>query len=85
MTTQNNRSIIRASEVGQYAYCARAWWLQRVKGHSPRNVEALQRGTAAHAEHGRGVERAGRLATWALGLAALATVALVAWLATWFR
>ncbi len=28
--------IIRASELGRYGYCARAWWLQYVQGVPPR-------------------------------------------------
>ena len=77
--------VLRASEVGRYTYCARAWWLQRVKGIEPRNLAALQRGTEAHAAHGRGVERAGRQAAWALVLALLAVAALCAWLVTLLR
>jgi hypothetical protein len=48
--------IIRASEIGEYAYCARAWWLRRVKGSSSANVAAMQRGKVRHRAHGRLVE-----------------------------
>ncbi len=77
--------VLRASEVGRYTYCARAWWLQRVMGIEPRNLAALQRGTEAHAAHGRGVERASRMGAWALGLALVAAAALCAWLITLLR
>jgi hypothetical protein len=53
--------IIRASEVGQHAYCARAWWLTRVRGMAPGNVQELSTGRRFHAEHGRSVARVMRL------------------------
>lgn len=72
--------LIRASEVGQYAYCARGWWLNVVQGR-PIEPTRLARGTEAHAQHGQRV----RLAVWqarvGLALLALAVVLLVlAWL-----
>ena len=53
--------IIRASEVGHYAYCARAWWLTRVRGMAPENLQELATGRRFHAEHGRSVARAMRI------------------------
>lgn len=67
---------VRASEVGHYAYCARAWWLQRVQGFQPDNVEALDRGLAWHYAHGRSVATAFRWRCWAYGLLALAVLCL---------
>ena len=58
-------ATIRASEVGQYIYCARAWWLERVQGHEPTNAEALERGRESHDAHGRLVASAVRQAAWA--------------------
>ena len=72
--------VIRASEIGQYAYCARAWWLARVKGHRSTNVAALARGTARHQAHGRAVESYHLLRWAALALLLLAAAVLVAWL-----
>jgi hypothetical protein len=72
--------IIRASEVGLYVYCARAWWLGRVLGFRSSNLAALQRGTAGHRAHGRVVERYHLLHRLAAGLLLLAAVALLAWL-----
>jgi hypothetical protein len=72
--------VIRASEIGQYSYCARAWWLVQVKGYLSANQEVMRRGTAQHRVHGRGVERYHRLQWVAVGLLVLAGVALVAWL-----
>jgi hypothetical protein len=48
-------SIIRASEIGQFVFCQRAWWLGAVQGYRPVNDAALAAGTQAHARHGRGV------------------------------
>jgi hypothetical protein len=53
--------IIRASEIGQYDFCARAWWLHSVEGLPSSNVRELQAGTQAHQAHGRRVSRAGLL------------------------
>ncbi len=47
--------IIRASEIGQYEYCARAWWLGRVLGYRSRNVEEMAAGAEEHASHGQQV------------------------------
>ena len=48
-------SIIRASEIGQFVFCQRAWWLGAVQGYRPVNDAALAAGTQAHARHGRSV------------------------------
>lgn len=48
---------VRASEIAEYVYCQRAWWLRQVRGYSSHNVRQLQRGTAYHEEHGRLVGR----------------------------
>lgn len=44
---------IRASEIGQYVFCQRAWWLGSVQGYRPVNEEALRAGAQAHQQHGR--------------------------------
>ena len=75
--------LIRASELSQYAYCARAWWLGRVMGYRSANVEVMQAGTTRHHAHGRTVEGAYRLQRLALALLVLAAVALAAALAVW--
>jgi CRISPR/Cas system-associated exonuclease Cas4 (RecB family) len=72
--------IIRASEIGQYAYCARAWWLARVKGLPSANVAQMQAGSEQHRMHGRSVERFHWLRRVALVLMLLAAALLVAWL-----
>ena len=75
--------VLRASEVGEYAYCARAWWLHRVQGIESHNAAALQHGQQVHERHGRAVARfqmQRRLALALIGLALLAGL-LAAWLA----
>lgn len=69
--------VIRASEIGQYVYCARAWWLNRVQGLDPANIEELALGRDFHAEHGRAVAGAQRLHRWALILVGLAALCLI--------
>ena len=67
--------IIRASEIGMYAYCARAWWLGRVLGYRPHNVEEMAAGAEEHASHGQQVVSYHRWRGLAYLLLALATVA----------
>ena len=72
--------IIRASEIAQYAYCARAWWLGRVKGYRSTNLAAMQQGEQHHRTHGQAVKRVDLIRRVAFGLFALALVLLVIWL-----
>ena len=46
--------IIRASEVGSYLYCARAWWY-RQQGIESTNQTEMTSGTDLHRLHGRQV------------------------------
>ncbi len=75
---------IRASEIGAFLYCKRAWWYQS-QGIETQNQTELAAGTAFHAEHGRKVLAAGlmRLAGWivlALGLITLVVLLTLQWL-----
>lgn len=45
--------MIRASEVGEYVYCARSWWLRRVVGLEPSPHQRRAIGTLRHIRHGQ--------------------------------
>lgn len=47
---------IRASEISEYVYCRRSWWLRRVRAVASANVPHMTAGTRHHEEHGRLVE-----------------------------
>jgi hypothetical protein len=74
------REVIRASEIGQYAFCARAWWFARVKGYRSGNRAEMEQGTRQHRAHGRAVVGAYLGQRLGLALILLAVLALVAWL-----
>jgi len=67
---------IRASEIGVFLFCQRAWWYQR-QGVESDNLVQMRAGSSVHAAHGRAVQTAGCLQTIAYGLLLLAVVALV--------
>ncbi len=75
-------SIIRASEIGQFVFCQRAWWLGVVQGSRPVNDAALAAGTQAHARHGRGV--AASLRWQQVGYVLLVAGALLGAVALWY-
>ena len=72
--------IIRASEISQYAFCARAWWLGRVRGYRSTNLAAMRQGEVRQRAHGRAVVGYHRLRWIALALLSLAAILIVAWL-----
>ena len=64
--------VIRASEIGSYLYCHRAWWYRK-QGIESENQAEMATGTELHQQHGRKVIAAGLLqvAGYALLLAAI--------------
>ncbi len=73
--------IIRASEIGEYLYCRRAWWLRHVQGLESANQPVMAEGTEAHTGHGRLVGAASALRALAL---LLFVAALLVFLVTLF-
>jgi len=71
--------LIKASEIGEYLYCHRAWWLHTQQGHPSANVRELETGTAAHTWHGRLVWLGSALRFITLLLFALAGIVLLLW------
>lgn len=77
-SSPDNSPVIRASEVGEYVYCARAWWLRRVAGVVPAHGQRRRaRGVRAHRRHGWQVALSRVLLVAAVLLLLLAAVALV--------
>jgi CRISPR/Cas system-associated exonuclease Cas4 (RecB family) len=67
-------SWIRASEIADYAYCHRAWWLRRVRSVASSNETQFEAGTKYHAAHNRLVARS----EWARRVAYIAIFIAVA-------
>lgn len=59
MPQNNQRHIITASEIGEFAYCQKAWFLKRC-GEAAESPD-LKTGTAFHARHEARVSQAARL------------------------
>jgi CRISPR/Cas system-associated exonuclease Cas4 (RecB family) len=69
--------IIRASEVGTYLFCARAWWY-RLHGVESTNQAEINAGTELHRQHGRTVIASGLTRILAIILLLVALALLVA-------
>ncbi len=63
---------LRASEIGLFLYCRRAWWYDH-EGSESQNQPEMASGAEYHRQHGRQAFLAGvyRLAGWAALLLAL--------------
>lgn len=71
--------IIRASEIGSYLYCRRAWWYRK-QGIESESQAELATGTELHRQHGRKVLAAGLLRTLGMLLLFAAVILLVVFL-----
>ena len=56
-----DRSYVRASDIGAWSFCNRAWWLARVQNAPHERPQQLDGGEQSHADHGRLMSRAQRL------------------------
>jgi hypothetical protein len=71
--------IIRASEIGTYKFCNRAWWYQ-VQGYEPENKVELAGGSEIHEKHSHVVIASNCLQIIAYASLLLAIVAAVIWI-----
>lgn len=69
-------NTIKASEIGSFLYCRRAWWYQR-QGIEPENKGVLAAGTDYHTASGRKVAGA-EIMKWIAWIALLAALILLA-------
>lgn len=76
---------VRASDIGSYLYCKRAWWLEQVQGWQPDEATPRRsRGVAAHRTHGCWVWLAQTLMRLAwLGTITVIAIAVLMWLGWW--
>lgn len=51
---RSKSKYVSASEIAEYAYCGRAWWLRR-HGERSANLSVMNKGTIAHDELARRV------------------------------
>lgn len=70
--------VIRASEIGNYLYCRRAWWYRK-QGLESENQAELAGGTELHRRHGRQVIASGLTRTLAIILILAALILLAAY------
>jgi hypothetical protein len=59
-TPAHTSALIQASELAQYGFCQRAWWLGIVKGEASTNQPAMARGVQSHRSHADRVRAAFR-------------------------
>jgi len=72
--------VIRASELGEYSYCSRAWWYRHVLKIAPPDREGasrLEAGVRAHNRHGRTVALSTTMRAIGIALALFGLLALV--------
>ena len=69
--------LIKASELAEFGFCERAWWLSNVKQVSRQNQHELQRGQTVHIRHEKYVQAAARWSRISMGLFAMGGILLV--------
>jgi hypothetical protein len=74
-------STIRASEIGTFIFCKRAWWFQK-QGYSSNNSGELAAGTKVHVQHTRLVWASGCLRILAYLMLITAIILLAVYLTT---
>ena len=77
---EQRERVIRASEIGRYAYCAHAWWLGSVEGLPSAHEPDMAAGEVAHLRHGQGVRASLGLRRLAYLVLLLAAVVGAVWL-----
>ena len=78
-----DRSPVRASDIGAWTFCHRAWWLAHVRGAPHERPESLIQGREAHRRHGLAVIQARRLMVLGLALIGVGLVVLALFLFSW--
>ncbi len=76
MSQIDRRLIIDASEVGEFVYCAKSWYLKR-HGEVPKSSR-LKEGVVFHKWHGATVSRTARLRRAGVWLSLIGSLLLVA-------
>ena len=82
MSQIDRRLIIDASEVGEFVYCAKSWYLKRC-GEVPRGSR-MEEGAAFHEKHEATVSRATRLRKAGKWLSIIGFFLLVVLALIWF-
>lgn len=77
------RLLVRASDLGLWSYCHRAWWLARIQGVAHRKPALFAQGTKHHEAHGQLAARAQGAAQWSQRLIAIGLILLGVVLIFW--
>lgn len=83
--SMSNEEMVSPSELGEYVYCNRAWWLRRIAGVAPSGAaqQAMDDGEQWHKEQWHAITETRRdssLRLWAgWGALALAAALMVLW------
>ena len=56
----SNVPLVKASELAEYGFCQKSWWLRHVGQLTPDNQANLKRGQRAHTRNEQQVESANR-------------------------